>query len=220
MLLCQYLINAMVEADTPPIAKKPWVCLAEASRRQIGKWWANSRRRDYPGCGGRRRLSLRLDVLIYAEKVRRVTAFLNLHKTLIIPAVRRPDAIFTLFHHEVDVRAACGIWMERAPILLRPCGNSFSISGVRIDSDDYLGPRHVAVPPWRCVLLDAPHRAIDRIEVHRRFQRRHFLSVAYMLCDGFVGKCAYEIRLPIPLHPGCEKAIEKTLQSRMRNGAD
>src|ERR1700719_4825950 len=38
-----------------------------------------------------------------------------------------------------------------------------------------------------------------------------------MLRDGFVGKCAYEISLPIPLHPRRVETVKQTLQRRMRN---
>src|SRR6202023_1331341 len=81
--------------------------------------------------------SPRLDVLIYAEQVRRIETLLDLRQTVVIFAVSRPDAIFALFHHEVDVRPAGGIWMKRAPILLRPGGDFFLVRGVRIDADNH-----------------------------------------------------------------------------------
>src|SRR5579862_9227792 len=100
-------------------------------------------------------LLLRLDVLVYAEQIRRIVALLDLRQTIVILAVRRPDAILALFHHEVDVRAAGRVWMKSTPILLCPAGNFFVVRGVRIDPDYHLSPSRVSITPRRGTVLDA-----------------------------------------------------------------
>src|ERR1700684_2322469 len=111
-------------------------------------------------------LSLRLDVLIYAEQVAGIVPLLDLSQTVVILTVGRPDPILALLHHEVDVGAAGGIGMKRVPILPRPDGDFFLVRGVGIDPDNYRTPHRVPVSPRRGAVLDAAGSSVDRIEVH------------------------------------------------------
>src|ERR1700675_3303547 len=83
------------------------------------------------------RLLRRLDVLIHTKQVRGIVPLLDFGQTVVILAVRRPDAIFALFHHEVDVCAAGRVGMKRAPILFGPRADFFLVRGVRIDPHDH-----------------------------------------------------------------------------------
>src|SRR5690242_3908951 len=62
----------------------------------------------------------RLDVLVYVEDVVWVIARLDLRQPVVVAAVGRADAILTLVHHEVDVRAAGRVGMGRVPVVDAP----------------------------------------------------------------------------------------------------
>ena len=59
----------------------------------------------YEELEARGRLSFWLNVLIYAEQVRRIVALLDLCQAVVILGVCRSDASFALLHHEVDICA-------------------------------------------------------------------------------------------------------------------
>src|ERR1700684_1106819 len=100
-------------------------------------------------------LSARLNVLIYAEQVRRIVLLLDLGQPRVVLPIRRPDALLAFLHHEIHVCPARRMREERAPIIARPRGNLLLARRVRVYADDHLRPFSVAVGPRRGRVLYA-----------------------------------------------------------------
>src|SRR5262245_6640919 len=87
----------------------------------------------------------RSDVLIYAEQVCRIVAFLDLGQAVVALSISGANAIHTFIHHEIYVSTSRGIRVHCNPIVFRPPGDSFLVRRVRVDTDDDSGPVSVAV---------------------------------------------------------------------------
>src|SRR5262249_16015847 len=94
------------------------------------------------------------DVLIHSKQIRWVISLFDLRKSIIVFAIRSPNAIVSFLHHEVNVSPPRGMGMQGVPVVLCPCGDFFFIRRIGINADHHLGPLRVAIEPRRIAILD------------------------------------------------------------------
>src|SRR5260221_14680922 len=79
------------------------------------------------------------DVVIHAEEVARVVLLLHPRELLVVAAIGRAHALVPLVgHHEVDVRAAGRVGVQRHPVVPGPVTQAAGVDRIRIDADDHL----------------------------------------------------------------------------------
>src|SRR5262249_10787366 len=157
------------------------------------------------------------DVLIYAEQVCRIVAFLDLGQAVVALSISGANAIHTFIHHEIYVSTSRGIRVHCSPIVFRPAGDSFLVRRVRVDTNDDSGPVSVAVRPRRYAIPDGACFAVDRIEVHRRVHRRKHRAVLCMLGNRLMPQFPHKVSLPVPLQPWQIELVKHTLKRRVTN---
>src|SRR6266498_5612130 len=158
-------------------------------------------------------VAVRWDILIHAEEIAWIVLGLQLHQLFVIALIRSADTVFTLaLHHEVHVRSACAVWMQRFPVVSGPGGNRSLVGRVRIHTDNYLTPDCLAIAPRGLIDSSLACSTVDRVQMHRREQRGHHRTVLDVESDSLIAQLIHEVRLPIPLQARRIESVEHALE--------
>src|ERR1039457_2617203 len=165
-------------------------------------------------------LCYRADILVHVEEVAGVVLRLDGGKAMVVAAVGGADAVFSLFHHEVDIGAAGAVGMQRVVVVPGPAGDERAVGLVWVHADDHLAPDGIAITERGIAVAHFVSRAVYRVKVHGGVHGGQLRGVLKMQRDGIVREFLDEVRLPVPLQSGRIEAVEHALQHGKRHGGE
>src|ERR1017187_5103654 len=131
-------------------------------------------------------LCYRADILVHVEEVAGVVLRLDGGKAMVVAAVGGADAVFSLFHHEVDIGAAGAVGMQRVVVVPGPAGDERAVGLVWVHADDHLAPDGIAITERGIAVAHFVSRAVYRVKVHGGVHGGQLRGVLKMQRDGIV----------------------------------
>ena len=165
-------------------------------------------------------MSLRPNVLVHPEKVRRVVLALGGREPVVVRTVRGLDAVALVGSQEVDVHTLARVLAGGFEVGSRPADAAFVVASVLPAAVDIHHEARVAVRVGGRVRGDSGRRGPDRAKEDLALRRRQGPDVLDQGVEQAVGERREVVRLPVVACAGRQQRVERLLPRRVRLHAD